>query len=213
MPYFIIIILILIYILYITKEHFEIVGYNNSVLPIKEIPTIYENETTQVTTLFNNIFKNKDCDFDTSTYTMYSDYIEFPFNNIIKKMIGDYLSLNVFNSKIEVNSDINHLYWKDTGLDRLFIFNVNLLNKTHFMIRNIQVKILIKNIKDFINENYYRTDIPSSTLISSTDIVCIKLDTDNYLSNNNINGFDELNPEYYEIKNTLHLMAPFLTSI
>jgi hypothetical protein len=196
-------------------SNYNIVGYNNLSLPIKIIPSIYDNETIEITKLLDNIFKVSNCDFDLSKYTIYSTYIEFPFNNIIKKMIADYIKNNIdtfTNDKIEINSDINHLYWKNEGDDRLFIFNVNLLNNTRFMVRNIQVKILIKNIKKFMNDNDYKTNIPAATLISSTDILCIKLDTDNYLRNTDINGFDKLKEPYYQIKNKLFLMDPFLTS-
>jgi len=217
---FILSILLLLFIIYKCKEckeqYKDTVGYNNSSVLSNKILSIYESETLEITSIFNELFKNSDCDFDTSTYLMHGTYIEFPFNNIIKKMISDYLKENVSKfkkDKIEINADINHMYWKNTGNDRLFIFNVNLLNNTRFMTRNIVVKILIKDIKNFMNDNDYKTDIPALTLVLSTNILCIKLDTDNYISEiSSYTGFDKLEPQYYQIKNGLHLMSPFMTS-
>lgn len=212
-------ILIIIFCIFIVfnKESFSnVVGYNNIFIPVNRIPSAYDNETKEITNIFNKLFKQDLCNFDLSTYKLYNNYIEFPFNNIIKKMLSDYLKKSVDKfkkDKIEINSDINHMYWKDVNNDRLFIFNVNLLNNTHFLTRNIQVKIIIKNIKDFMNNDNYRTDIPAAKLILSTDILCIKLDVDNYSKiEDTIQGFDNLQPNFYNIKNSLYLMDPFITS-
>lgn len=212
--------LLITLVIYKYKEYKEgykdidIVGYNNSYVIPNEIISIYESETLDLTSVFRNLFN--DYDFDTSTYLVYTTYIEFPFNNIIKKIILDYLKENVKRfkkDKIEINSNINHMYWKNIGDDRLFIFNVNLLNSTNFMTRNIKVKILIKNIRNFMNDDNYKTNVPSLTLMLSTTILCIKLDTDNYVSKfSSYTGFDKLDPGYYKIKNALHLTSPFITS-
>jgi hypothetical protein len=218
---FVLIIIAIILYIYVSRNNEQfieeiVVGYNHINVPLNKIPTAYDNETRELTDIFSRLFKDEDNNFDLATYNLYSDYIEFPFNNIIKKMIADYIkNVGVFNKdKIEINADINRLYWKNDGNNRLFIFNVNLLNNTRFMTRNIQVKIMIKNINNFTNGNDYRTDVPSATLTSSTDMLYIKLDTDNYFSKikDNYTGIDKLEPNYYNIKNTLFLMDPFLTS-
>lgn len=217
-----IILLLLVFVIYIYNQckegykNVDTVGYNNSFVISNDIVSIYDRETLDLTNIFSDLFKDSDCDFDTDTYLVYGTYIEFPFNDIIKRIICDYLKKNVSKfkkDKIEINADINHMYWKNINDDRLFIFNVNLLNSTNFMTRNIKVKILIKNINNFMNGNDYKTNVLFSTLLLSTNILCIKLDKDNYVSKSSLyTGFDKLDPEYYEIKNQLHLMAPFMTS-
>lgn len=205
----IIIILVIIYIYYINiKENF--VGYNNTNIPLNHIPNIYENETTELTNILSSLFKESN--FETLNYNLYNIYIEFPFTTIIKKMIENFFqSFIVKKDKITVNSNLNKMYWKDIGNDRIFIFNTTILNNTHFTIRNIKVKIIIKDIHNYMIGDNYITTIPYS-INSSINIISIKLDDDNSFDNNTITGIDDLQPIYYQIKNTMHLMDPFYTS-
>jgi hypothetical protein len=150
--------------------------------------------------------------------------------------------------KMQITSDLNKLYYKDSDNDRIFIFNISLVNNTRFMTRNLRIKLKIKNINNFIkdiktepseiepskleqnniepskieqnniepskieqNNIEYRTDIPSQTIINASEILSIRLDKNNY-ARFELQGFDSLNPYYYQIKNILGLTEPFVTS-
>jgi len=113
-----------------------------------------------------------------------------------------------------------NIHWKDDGDDRIFIFNVHLVNNTVLVSRNLRVKIKIKMIKNFLNDNSniqfaiqtdYQDNIPYLTLLPSIDILSIRLDSDVY-STESINGIDALHPNFYLIKNELSLMYPYSTS-
>lgn len=208
---YIISILILIYFVCFKRmnEAFNVVGYNNTKLQDDKITSIYDNETDMITKEL--VFKEAECDFDKSGYTIHGMYIEFPLKNIFKQKTLYYLeNLNIFkNDKLEMHSDINNLYWKNESDNRVFIFDVNIIiNSPKFMIRNIQVKILIKNVMQFMNANgSYRTDNVYDK-VNEIEIECIKLN-DNFKSNNMIKGIDELKPLYHEITNRLNLTEPF----
>lgn len=212
--WFVLILICLYFFKAIVQENFEIVGFNDNTIPDYKIKNIYDTETEKLTSILKSLFK--DNDMTKTGYTIYGKYLDFPFANVIKHMIADFLKTNVSifaKDKLEVNSNINDLYWKDVGNDRLFIFNVNLLNNTHFLTRTINVKIMIQNIKSFLNGENYRTDVPSATLTNSIKILSIMLGTSNYIKDFiGFSGVDTLEPVQYNIENTLHLMDPFITS-
>lgn len=214
--------LLLVILYIITSKLYEnftepIVGYNNVEVPINYVPNVYEKETVTLSNILQQLLPDSDIDYTKNGYILHNDYISFPFNNPIKKMLSDYLKKNIESfkeDKIEINNDLHNIYWKDVGDDRIFIFNVNFLNNTHFITRNIRVKLLVKNIKQFLKDfenTNYRTDISSATLINAITIMSIRLDMDIF-SLFNIKGLDKLQPTYYQIKNYLHLMDPFSTS-
>jgi general stress protein CsbA len=225
-------ILVIVYLIYssVTKEHYvtTIVGYNNIAIPAYYIPNIFETETKELIEVFKKAFK--DDDVEPKDYKEHNPYIPFPFESSIKKLIIDYLKTNVpkfKGHKLEITTDLNKLYYKNNEDDRLFIFNINLVDNTKFMTRNVRVKIRIKNILKFIKDNTdygeqtsierknaeinYRTNIPSQTVINATEILSIRLDKNNY-ARFTLSGQDELKPNYYQIKNVLGLMDPFVTS-
>lgn len=211
-----IVFLFLVYILCtFSLDKFTIVGYNSTSLPPNTIITAYERETTEIGKVFASEFT--DNDLSNNEYTLYGQYIEFPFGNVFKRIIVDHLKTNVAlfkKDKIEINSDIQNLYWKDVGEDRLFIFNVNLLNNTHFLTRNIKVKLMIGKISDFLSNGMYRVDISPSLLTRSTKILSVRLDTNSNTDahTHKIAGLDTFDPSFYQIQNTLFLMDPFYTS-
>jgi hypothetical protein len=213
-----------------SKEHYvtNVVAYNNIRVPIYTIPSVLETETKELTKLFKQL--SKDNDFTTNKYSIQNPYLPFPFNNPLKKFVIDYLKQNVEEfkeHKLEITSDLNDVYWLDVNNDRVFIFNVNLVNNTKFMTRNVVIKLRVKNIKQFIkgpddysvNEKVdpqnaltnYRTNIPVATLLNSTELLGLQLGKMNIVLED-IKGMDKLDLPYYQIKNTLHLMDPFVTS-
>lgn len=214
------------FIFFSSFENFKVVGYNNPEVPSYDIPSVFETETNELNELFLKL--SKDSDFNTSQYKLQNTYLPFPFNNPLKKYIVDYLKMNVAKykkDKLEIMSDINNIYWMDNGNDRLFVFNINLVNNTKFMTRNVQVKLRVKDIQKFIKNDSdystgeeiqdkltnYRTNIPEATMINSFELSGIRLGTNNF-SHFSLKGLDKLDYPYYQIKNILYLMDPFLTS-
>jgi len=199
------------------KEKF-VVGYNSIEIPSYSVPSLFDLETTELLSIFNNLFKD---DINIIDYKQHSSYIWFPFETSIKMAIIDFLKLNINkfkNHKLELANKLENLYYTDIGNDRFFVFNANLVDNTQFMARNIKVKIKIKNIAQFLNdtisierETNYKNNISEKQIIDSIAILSIRLDTNNYAIFK-LNGMDKLEPNYYEIKNKLRLMYPFITS-
>jgi hypothetical protein len=218
--------LILRYLFDNEKEHYitSTVGYNNIATPAYQISNLFDTETEELNVIFKKTFK--DDDMEPLGFKEHNPYIPFPFETPFKKFIIDYLKTNLDKfkgHKLEITSDINKLYYKDIGNDRIFIFNVNIVDNTKFMTRNIRIKLKIKDIIKFIRDEIdysykkeeaavnYRTNIPSHTVINDIDLLSIRLDKNNY-ARFELNGIDSLRPDYYEIKNVLGLTEPFLTS-
>jgi hypothetical protein len=207
--------------LFDNKEHYvtTIVGSNNIAIPAYYIPSIFESETKELVKLFKDTFS--DDDVEPIGFKEQNPYIPFPFEVSIKKLIIDYMKTSIGKfkgQKLEITSDLNKLYYKESGNDRIFIFNISLVNNTKFMSRNLRVKVKIKDINNFIrgvktyqSEIDYRTDIPSQTIINASEILSIRLDKNNY-ARFELQGVDSLLPNYYQIKNILGLMDPFVTS-
>lgn len=215
-------------VLFEVKENYvtEIVGYNNIVVPTFYIPNIFETETQELIKVFKEAFK--DDNVEPVGYKEHNPNIPFPFEAPIKKFIIDYLKSNINKfkgHKLEITSDLNKVYYKDDGIDRLFIFNINLVDNTQFMTRNVRVKIKIKKIANFIKDDKdynvgantkkpevdYRTSIPAQTVINAIELLSIRLDKNNY-ARFELSGLDSLRPNFYQIKNVLGLMDPFVTS-
>lgn len=211
------------------KENFvtSIVAYNNTSTPDYYIPSLFEAETKELTKIFKIL--SVDTNFKTDKYNIQNPYLPFPFNNHLKRFIILYLkdkSERFKNNKIEIITDLNDIYWKDVDNDRIFIFNFDLLDNTQFMTRNIQMKIKIKDIAKFLKtkDDYsiepeeikepltnYKTDVPVATFLTSVQVLGIQLGKNNLIQLN-VNGMGELDSKYYEIKNVLGLLDPFLTS-
>ena len=224
-----------------TKEHYvtSIVGYNNTKIPAYSISSKFDLETSELVKVFKDKFS--DDKVDSLGFKEHNPYIPFPFEASIKKLIIDYMKTNIERfkgHKMQITSDLNKLYYKDSDNDRIFIFNISLVNNTRFMTRNLRIKLKIKNINNFIkdiktepseiepskleqnniepskieqNNIEYRTDIPSQTIINASEILSIRLDKNNY-ARFELQGFDSLNPYYYQIRNILGLTEPFVTS-
>jgi hypothetical protein len=170
-----------------SKEHFQIVGYNASDIPCYDVQSIYSIETNKLTDLFK-----KQESFDKSNYTLYNNNITFIYTDQVKKVLSEYLK-NLFNNKDKISiTTITNIYFDDQNN---YILNAQLLNSTNFTTRNLLIKINILG-----------------PLIS---ILSVKLDTNdtNIFDSSTTSGRDTLLPDsLYRIKNTLHLLDPFLTS-
>ncbi len=215
--------LILIYCIYILffKKYLEpYTGYNSSLIK-KDISSVFDIEMVQLSDAFKKIFI--DDNFQLDGYIQHNLYIPFPFEEYIKRIIIQYLksNMNEFKEHELYINNFSELYYKDVDNDRLFIFNINLIDNTNFKVTNLKIKIKIKNIIQFIdfqtnmqnmgsNINYI---LPRSiyTIENAIELLSIRLDKNNY-GKFNIDSIDQLYPNYYEIQNRLGLMEPFLTS-
>lgn len=211
-----------------SKEHYvtSIVAYNNVEIPQYHVPSLFDTETKELTKLFKDM--SKDNDFKIDKYNPQNPYLTFPFNNHIKKFILDFMKKNVDKfkgHKLEITTDLNEIYWLDVGQDRIFNFNFDLIDNTKFMTRNIQMKLKIKNIQKYIKDSSdyyagedvkepltnYKTDVPVATFANDVEILGMQLGR-NLVVRFNITGVDKLDSPYYQIKNILGLMDPFVTS-
>jgi len=222
--YIILLICIIVFLIYIescNKEHLVTVGYNNIDVPDNPLSIPYFMNSKAIGNSFKTILPDNNVDW--TGYNIHNDLISFPFNEGLKKILTDYLKNNIAelkNDNLDITSDMYNIHWKDDGDDRIFIFNVHLVNNTVLVSRNLRVKIKIKMIKNFLNDNSniqfaiqtdYQDNIPYLTLLPSIDILSIRLESDVY-STESINGIDALNPNFYLIKNELSLMYPYSTS-
>jgi len=199
--WFIILILIIIIVIYTNNKENFIVGYNSYTVPDNPIESIYDLETKFIQQQFDKL-QSKNVSFDTLNFTLLNNNIAFGFNDIFKISILNFLKNNNFytKDKIYIHNNLYNIYYLDKPPDKIYIFNCNLVNSTHFFTRNIKVKLQITNFNSF-----------NSISLSQITILGILLDNNSDLKFN-IPMFDELYPNYYQIKNKLHLLDPFLTS-
>jgi hypothetical protein len=204
-----IILILIIYFIFSNKETF-IVGYNSYVIPENHIDSIYDSETKFIQQQFNALNTNTNMSFDTSNFTLLNNNIAFSYNELFKVSILNFLK-NKFKDSLSIQNNLHDIYFlndNDNDNDNnktYFIFNCVLVNSTHFFSRNIKVKIQVNN------NNYS---------FSNINVLGIILDSNNDNNNNNNNidsglslsGFDAFYPTHYQIKNTLHLLDPFITS-
>lgn len=131
---------------------------------------------------------------DTGVYTLINNNINFSLNDIFKKHIIDFfISNNIYiEDKLSIIGNIRDIYVKKENEDYYYIFNASLNNLTKFFVKDIKVKLKIEN------NNIHIIAIQIKELASS--------------QNDKIVGIDKNTPIFYEIKNTLHLTDPFITS-
>lgn len=133
--------------------------------------------------------------FDKTNYTLINNNIQFILNDAFKTHILDFFKLNniYLNDKLTIIDDLKDIYVKKENDTYYYIFKVNLNNLTKFFVKTTNVKLKVEN--------------------NNIHIISIHID-DNKNTNTiiNVSENDESNPNYYEIKNTLYLTDPFITS-
>lgn len=193
-----ILILILLYFVFLNSKENFIVSYNSYKIPDNPIQSIYDSETLSIQQQFFNLNK---VSFDTFKYTLLNKNLTFSYNDIFKISVLNYLKNNniYIKDSLHIQNNIHDIYFLDILPNRIYIFNCDLVNSTHFFTRNIKVQIKVNNTNNNILS------------LSQINVLGIILDTDNY-ANFSIPMYDELYPTTYQIKNTLHLLDPFITS-
>lgn len=218
------IILCIIILFYFNKnfENFEIVGYNSTGVPDYKIDSVYDTETYKLESIFTNInIKNQNYNKEyvnvDKTFTLVNINLTFPFTNIFRKLIIDYLVKEIpeyKKDKVYILGNLNNIYYKDTNNARIFVFNFNLVNPVNFFTRNIKIRIKLNNIDLFTSGSSYidiNNDLNKQNVVKFSEIEYILLDKSSY-PNFKFNPVDELLDPYYLIKNKYHLMDPFPTS-
>lgn len=227
------------YILSVKVENFKVVASNSSNIPCYTIDSIYDKETSKLKEIFNeintkfNILDNSENNkliknipngifgptsggypinygglFNTTGYILINNNISFNFDNSFKIIIRDFLKPYFDKENIYITK-ITNVYFKLNNKDIVYIFNAQFLNSTNFTSRNLVIKLKIKNIQEFI-------DIIDIKLLSyNTKILFIELNKndDNSIEyKTKYNPSVTLTPNFYNIKNKLYLMDPFITS-
>lgn len=217
--FFIILFFILYKFFYKNVDTFNIVGYNSFKLPSGDLDTV--NFTNDLQRKLMNIPTNIDLDFNVKNYLLINNNLTFPLDKIFKDYILNYLRKhNIYaNDNIYIQGKIENIYFKDENNIRTYIFMFNLVNSTLYFSANIKIKLIINNISLFLDNSrndginypsYINTDDNlKNQLISNMFIKGINLSSNNKF---NIPQVDKLYPDYYQIKNTLYLMDPFITS-
>jgi hypothetical protein len=223
MDIFIILIICIVIVIFLTnKETLTIVGYNNIDVPENPLSIPYFMDSKAISKSLKSILRDDNVHW--SGYNIHNDLLPFPFKEGLRKILTDYLKNNIIqlkNDNLEITSNFSNIHWKDDGNDRIFIFNIHLINNTVFISRNLRVKIKIKMIKDFLKDDNpniqftfqtnYKDNIDIPLLSSAIDILSIRLESDVYPVDT-IDGVDALQPTFYLIKNELSLMYPYSTS-
>jgi len=202
------------------KRREGFVESNADNVPEDRIQTLYETETHNIDTLLDTINNTPLPDFR-SYYIKYPTYMKFPLNelfrdkvmSIIKPLFANSASFN--NTKIDTIRDIYDLYSSDsTNGTRHFVFAIDINNPIKAFTRKLRVYLSIPHITKFTTDN---GDYIGN--LQDKDIIVNYIGTDNNLQFNNTtfvpSEFSIGNTNYknfYNIKNTLYLMDPFITN-
>lgn len=193
------------------NENFLVVGYNNPLILDYKIHNLFDDETVVLDTQFFDASIDKN--FDTKNYILFNTNLPFPFTNQFQKLLLSFLKTipRISNNKISLG-DFNNIIYKNTadGSDRIFILNVNIQDNTKFTSRNIKVKFVVSQINLFLDPINYLSSFNPKLMNDNCKLTGVKLDKNGY-AKFNMKGVDKLNPNFYLIDNTLHLLDPFVT--
>jgi hypothetical protein len=215
---YILIVILIVFLYKHTFENFEIVAYNNTIVPDNTIESIYDTESDTLQNLFDQLnLQNKD--FKESSldkqFKLININLAFPFSSIFKKLIIEYLHSSIpeyKKDKVYILGKLINIYQKDQDNTRTFIFNFTLVNPVNFFTRNIKIRLKINNINMFLDETLnYLDEIDEKFIRLNTNLESISLDNNNYI-NFTFNPSDNLYTPYYLIKNKFYLLDPFFTS-
>jgi hypothetical protein len=194
---FIILFLLFFYLIRKNVEHFLIYPLNAFEIPINK-PNF-----NQLKQEINEILDNKLLKIDTTNFVDIPYYHVFDLDSILKNYLSDYITTKFAKSKIYSESKVDlvrklyNMKWRDIGVDRHYIFNIDLLNPTEFFSFRLIVYLVITDLISF-----------EQTLdISKISIQYIGIDNDNDNDIFNIIPYSSDQFEkYYRIKNNLYLM-------
>jgi len=206
---------ILIWVFYIKYENFFVSAYNTDI-EIEPLKTdiIIQNEKIKnaLSNKFNeeyNIEKVNKTSFNQLSY-----YETFAMDTFFKEncldKLKNILSPDFPNINLLSVPDLQNIFWKDIDNSRHFIFDIVTTSSNYQFIRVFTCYCILNNLNKYIlDDGSYVFDIKSTFSNSDVNIVYI-IDIINSNKENTLSGNNLFN--YYEIKNKLHLMDPFITS-
>ena len=174
---YIIIIIALVFLYTRTYENFEIVAYNNNIIPNYKINSTYDDESNILQNIFNELnLKNKN--FKESIldkqFTLINTNLIFPFTDIFKLIIIEYLYSNIpkyKNDKVYILGKFNKIYQKDQDTSRIFIFNCKLVNPISFITFDIKIRLQFNNINLILDKKFNYIDIIDNNFIKLNTIL------------------------------------------
>lgn len=217
MIYIIIILIVFIYSFF-TIETFTVTPYNSSKVPLNKQDTLYEKEIKELNQIFEQT--NSQGFPAVKSFQIMPGYLKFPMQKSFNKIILQRLNSIFKNSKkyrktkFKIVKDMYDIRWKDIEGSRHFVFNIDINNDTLKWTRRLRMYVIVKDIKRFLTDTgeYIQTNNFNSQGIE-INTIALEESTVRLL----IGGIDgEIGNEkyynYYNIKNVLYLMDPFLTS-
>lgn len=210
---FILFLLVVIYFFYAHLETFSVFPSNAFKVPDNPITTVYEAETNKL----NSLFASKNVLTSTPpNQNTYPSFYQFPFSESFKTFVGTFIN-NVLLSdpeyaktKFTILRDLTNISWHDENNWRIFSFNLFINNPTKSLARELVVVVKLSNINKYVlSDNTYN---PLISKVDDADISVLFVKTADPLAFMQIPPSEEINSEYYQINNTLHLLDPFLTS-
>jgi hypothetical protein len=214
------IILLVLYIyFFLPIEGFNVTSYNDSKVPLNKQDTLYE---TEMKTL-NEIFEQTNLQGFPEVYSFqkYPNYLKLPiqslFSEILLQRLNDIFSKNenYKKSKFVIIKDMYDINWKDIETSRHFVFNIDVQNKTFNWAKRLRVYVIVNDIKSFLTDTGEYFEQIDKNLLSNIIVNTIALEesTVRLLIGGRDDEIDKENYyNYYNIKNVLYLMDPFLTS-
>jgi hypothetical protein len=170
-------------------------------------------QTEIETNTISNILTSKYNDFDyistTSSFQKMSFYEKLVIEQNLKMISLNELK-TIFNEKfqnikLESSRELENIFWKDIDNDRHYIFDITISSLNYGFTRTFTIYIIITNIKNYLLDDGTLSNLKQ---ISNYIIKNIKEKS----SNVKFTFLSEDPNDFYEIKNTLHLMDPFITT-
>ena len=225
----IIIIIIILTILFFKnilfyKEYFDVSFYNDSYVP-NDQDTLYQTEIKELNEIFEQVNTENFPDYR-NVYSKLPGYLKFPWQKLVNSLVITVLK-DVFSkskkyrdSKLSVVKDMYNIYlYDDNSNNRHIVFTVDVRNETLKWTRKIKFYAILNNLSNFLTDTGdYTTDINidfEKAFLSNLSIRTISLEESTVTLlvkgvDDKIGKEDYYN--YYIIKNTLHLMDPYITS-
>lgn len=207
--------LYLFYKLYSVRDNFSVNAYNSNEITDTSKSQL-EIQTDKIKESLDKIFK-QNTDFipekiDKTSFKEFSFYENFiyekDFKNIFLNNLKEILSQNFPNISLNSTSELKNIYFKDISNDRHYIFDITVTSQNYGFTRIFSCYAILKNIKNYL--------LDDNTLISGLNIDNSNLEFKYIIEIKNTDNLKLLSGktpfDYYQIKNKLHLMDPFVTT-
>jgi hypothetical protein len=214
---FISLLFIILYWLFKHKFYDYFTVYSSNASYIKDIfPSQLDIQTNKIKSLLEKQFTENDSEYDINKidknswqqFSFYQNFIyEKNFKEICLDNLKNILSNDFPNIELISTKEFDNIYWKDISNNRHFIFDMTVSSKNYGFTRIFSIYLILNNINNYLlDDGSYIANLNNSDLL-------IKFIKENTLNTENLEILPPKSPfYYYEIKNKLHLMDPFLSS-